>query len=29
MTTSDGKTMAMILVDKLRNSTQKLTAIRQ
>lgn len=29
MTTSDGKTMAMTFVDKLRNSTQKLTATRQ
>jgi len=29
MTTSDGKTMAMIFVDKLRNSSQKLTAIKQ
>ena len=29
MTTSDGKTMAMIFVDELRNSTQKLTAIKQ
>jgi len=29
MTTTDGKTMAMIFVDKLRNSTQKLTAIKQ
>jgi len=29
MTTGDGKTMAMIFVDKLRNSTQKLTAIKQ
>jgi hypothetical protein len=29
MTTSDGKTMAVTFVDKLRNSTQSLTAIRQ
>jgi len=29
MTTSDGKTMALTFVDKLRGSTQKLTAIRQ
>ncbi len=29
MTTSDGKKMALIFVDKLRNSTQKLTATKQ
>ncbi len=29
MTTRDGKTMALIFVDKLRGSTQKLTATRQ
>jgi hypothetical protein len=29
MTTSDGKTMALTFVDKLRGSTQKLTAARQ
>ena len=29
MTTTDGKTMAMTFVDKVRNGTQKLTAIKQ
>ncbi|HTT98907.1 MAG TPA: hypothetical protein VMF58_12720 [Rhizomicrobium sp.] len=29
MTTRDGRTMALVFVDKLRNSTQKLTATRQ